>query len=165
MIKFQAESCGGSRPGTPLRPRQLDRVVPRGRAAEERSGMPKKPAEKSSNCKGAFGKTSGRSIFRNAPLRATSSALKRSSWTAIRKTLSAHTRGTGELVGFARWPENFTRRTAITVGRPTQAAGLASGTVVQRSVCFERILNKCLCSGHLTEESYERSSGGSSFPL
>ena len=54
------------------------------------------------NCKGALGKTSGRSIFRNAPLRATSSALKRSSSAAIRKTLGAHIQRTNERVAFAR---------------------------------------------------------------
>jgi hypothetical protein len=55
------------------------------------------------NCKGALGKTSGRSIFRNAPLRATSSDLERSSSAAIRKTLRAHIPSNRQQVAFARF--------------------------------------------------------------
>ena len=57
---------------------------------------------------GAFGKTSGRSFFPNAPLRATSSALSRSMSHANRKTLRTCTQRTPQRVGFARTPETFT---------------------------------------------------------
>ena len=50
---------------------------------------------------GAFGKTSGRSIFPNAPLRATSSALSRSMSRANRNALSVHIVETRKRVGFA----------------------------------------------------------------
>src|ERR1039457_7202277 len=51
---------------------------------------------------GVFGKTSGRSIFPNAPLRATSSALRRSRLDAIAKALPTHIDRTERRVGFAR---------------------------------------------------------------
>jgi hypothetical protein len=51
---------------------------------------------------GAFGKTSGRSIFSNAPLRATSSATRRSMLAAISKALPPCIYRTHERVGFAR---------------------------------------------------------------
>src|SRR5208282_466791 len=54
-----------------------------------------------SQCKGAFGKTSGRSIFPNAPLRATSSALRSSMLDAIAKALPARINRTQGRVGFA----------------------------------------------------------------
>src|SRR5271156_1526849 len=53
-------------------------------------------------CKGAFGKTSGRSNFPNAPLRATSSASKRSMSDAIAKALPTCIDRTRSRVGFAR---------------------------------------------------------------
>ena len=53
-------------------------------------------------CKGASGKTSGRSIFRNAPLRATSSTKRRSRLAAISKALPTCINRTFEKVGFAR---------------------------------------------------------------
>ena len=70
---------------------------------ERQSGVPNKLlVNKPWNCKGALGKTSGRSIFRNAPLRATSSALNGSSSAANRKTLRAHKERRREQVAFAR---------------------------------------------------------------
>jgi hypothetical protein len=54
------------------------------------------------NCKGASGKTSGRSIFQNAPLRATSSAEGGSRWAAIAKPLGTGSELAFGRVGFAR---------------------------------------------------------------
>ena len=54
------------------------------------------------SCNGAFGKTSGRSIFPNAPLRATSSATRRSMSDAISNILSTCIYRTPGRVGFAR---------------------------------------------------------------
>jgi hypothetical protein len=58
----------------------------RGRAVRKRSGVSFFLANWL--CNGACGKTSGRSIFRHAPLRATSSGLRRSIWWAILQTLA-----------------------------------------------------------------------------
>ena len=58
--------------------------------------------KKPRRCKGAFGKTSGRSIFPNAPLRATSSSTRRSMSDAISNILSTCIYRTPGRVGFAR---------------------------------------------------------------
>ena len=116
MLEITAER----KPSTPLYPRQLDRAEPRGRAARRQSGVPNNLVEqnlsntaKTWNCKGALGKTSGRSIFRSAPLRATSSELERSSSAANRKMLRAHNLTTGEQVAFARCRKSLLAKSDI----------------------------------------------------
>ncbi len=58
-------------------------------------------SDKRSKCKGAFGKTSGRSNFQDAPLRATSSDPVRSMSCAIAKVLAMRKGRTLERVAFA----------------------------------------------------------------
>jgi len=58
-------------------------------------------SDKRSMCKGAFGKTSGRSNFQDAPLRATSSDPTRSMSYAIPKALPMQMGRTPGRVGFA----------------------------------------------------------------
>jgi hypothetical protein len=59
-------------------------------------------------CNGAWGKTSGRSIVRHAPLRATSSALRRSIWWAILQTLANMHFQIEKAGSFCAWQETFT---------------------------------------------------------
>ena len=70
-----------------------------------RTGKPTECVRRSNSngeCKGAFRKTSGRSNFPNAPLRATSSYLNRSMFVANRNALLTRIDTAWEQVGFAR---------------------------------------------------------------
>jgi hypothetical protein len=60
------------------------------------------------SCKGAFGKTSGRSIFQNAPLRATSSALGAACRLPFANAMPMCTGRVPGQVGFALGLETFT---------------------------------------------------------
>jgi len=77
----------------------------RGAARKTKRNAPRRCAWK---CKGASGKTSGRSIFPNAPLRATSSGLKSCMSDAIAKALPTHVERTWSRVGFA-WDRKLLR--------------------------------------------------------
>jgi len=93
------------------------------RTREDVRGGPENPTEcqprrVKTELQGAFGKTSGRSDFPNAPLRATSSATRRSMSDAIAKALPTCTLRTKEQVGFARPGKlllSFTNRVYKTV--------------------------------------------------
>ena len=97
MRGSKAGKMGSARfPCLILRPYSEDS---RGRAAEKSGGDPMVDAR--SICKGASGKTSGRSCFPNAPLRATSSALTGSMSHAIANTLPICRNRILRRVGFA----------------------------------------------------------------
>jgi hypothetical protein len=73
-------------------------------------------SDKRRNCKGASGKTSGRSIFPNAPLRATSSTTMRSMSGAILKALPTCIYRTRRQVAFARGRKDLRKFTECDLG-------------------------------------------------
>jgi hypothetical protein len=98
-------------------------------------------------CNGACGKTSGRSIFRHAPLRATSSGSRRCTRWATRQTLGSMHLENVKAGSFCAWQETFTSSlqnfSPSTRPIPTPAAGFC------RVHTRNRLLGSRICTSEL----------------